>query len=543
MIKKKSIIVLCLFTSCFSKAQETITREPVTESMVIEQEKLCKDKNEIQKIENEIESFLDTVSIEHLKKQVNDNLTYYLNNRGTILEALNNNQKEIDKRINSELKLYLPNEEKYIDKENIHLKLVNNNHIQYRDTIQKGTYFNQLFEYNKSFIKPQVMNSGFATYNFENEETTLPYYSLNSHSEQDLRIMNIYYHDGTEKNVPVPIEPHSFPLNSIPVEKMKHVDSLQMEFKIRYLTKIDSIHFEKNEIGVQKGAFKLLKMEDNYVEYETPNAYDPYLEAYYYTNEGRALKTRFSISNLSVETPEQEYNEMLNYIKITSEYINGVNTKEQAFLTLKYLDLKNHNGSLKNAKKDRVTLEGNVNSFTLYVENRSDTITFLTTLKNNSPVKGLYLHKLEDKTEFINKDGKVITSIPSSINFVYSQQTGYHSDKYFYTKGIEERDYYYLDQDKQVVSQLPYSQIEYLCPSILLAREKGKEGFQLLSAEDNRLLSDKTFTRYIVQRYTGVGILLYNDEGSFLLYDQNDKLVTENSKTVTEITLKKASSY
>ncbi len=548
MFKIKSVIILCLLYSCSTKAQKTITKEPVTELMVIEQEKLCKDENIIKKKEKEIKSFLDTISINHLKKQVNKNLSYYINNKSTIIESLNNHQKDINERINSEIKLYLPNEEKYTNKENIPLKLVNNNHLKYKDTIQKGTYFNQLFKNNKSFIKPLVMNSGFNTFNFKSRVTTLPYYSLNSHSEQNLRIMNVYYHDGTKKNNPTPIESHSFPLNSIPVKKMKHVDSLQLEFKINYLTKVDSINFKKNEIGIQKGDFKLLKMEKNYVEYETPDAYSPYLEAYYYNKEGKALKTKFSISNLSTETPIQEYNKTLNYIKSTAEYVNRITTKEEAFLTLKYLDLKNYNNLPKKTKtKSRVTLEGNVDSFTLYIEKNRDTITFLTTLKNSSPVKKLYLHQLEEKTEFINKNGKVITSIPSFIYFL-SHHTGYQSDKYFFTERAEERsryylnqerDYYYLDQDKQTISKLPYSQIEYLCSPILLAKEKGKEVFKLLSAEKNLLLSDKTFTNVFIQRYTGEGILVYNNEGSFLLYDQNNKLITENTKKVTKIILKK----
>ncbi|MGG6232182.1 hypothetical protein [Tenacibaculum sp. SDUM215027] len=550
MFKVKSVIILCLLYSCPTKAQETITKEPVTELMVIKQEKLCEDKSIIEKKEKEIKSFLDTISINNLKKQVNENLNYYIKNESSIIESLNNHQKDINERINSNIKLYLPNEEKYTNKENILLKLVNNNHLEYRDTIQKGTYFNQLFEHNKSYIKPLVMNSGFTTYNLKNKVTTLPYYSLNSHSEQNLRIFNIYYHDGTRKKTPIIIDPHLFPLNSIPVKQMKHVDSLQMEFKINYLTKIDSIHFKKNEIGIQKGNFKLLKMNKNYIEYETPDAYSPYLEVYYCNNEGKALKTKFSISNLSTETPVQEYNETLNYIKSTSEYINRITTKEEAFLTLKYLDLKNYNSPLKKTKC-RVTLEGNVDSFTLYIENKRDTITFITTLKNNSSVKKLYLHKLEDKTEFIDKDGKVITSIPSSVHFL-SHHTGYHSDKYFYTERAkektsyylnQEKNYYYLDQNKQVVSKLPHSQIEYLCSPILLVKEKGKEGFKLLSAEKNLLLSDKTFTNVFIQRYTGEGILVYNSEGNFLLYDQDNKLITENTKKVDKIILKKSTGW
>ncbi len=547
MIKKYSIIIL-LISSCVGKTKENVVTEIVTESMVAEQEKLCVSKYEIEKREKEITSFIDTMSVKEIKKHLHNNFDYYVNNKSSIIKALKANQKNEDDKFKSESKLYLPSEEKYKDKENIYLKLVNNNHSNYKDTVQKGSYFNQLFKNNKSFLKTRVRNNGATIYKFKTEETVSPHYFLNFDSEKELRIMNIYYHDGTINNTPTPIESHSFPLNSIPVGNMKHVDSLQLEFKIKYVSKIDSIHFKKDEIGVQKGDYKLLKMENNYVEYEIPNDYYPYhkgtiLEEAYFNKEGKVLETRFTIGNCYTNTPEEDYKERLNYNKNVFEYIKNLETKEQLFLTLKYLSLKYFNTIRKEIRKNRVTLQGNIDSFTLYIENRRDTISFLATLKNSSPLKNMYLHELENETAFINKNGKLITSIPSSINFLYLLKTSTYSDRYFYTydKKEDTRVYYFLNEEKQIIEQLPYSKMQYICPSILGVEEKDKEGFQLLSTENNVLLSDKTFTRFLIMRYTDVGILMYSKDGNYILYDQNNQLITEETQVVKKIILKETS--
>ncbi|AUC77053.1 hypothetical protein CW732_15765 [Olleya sp. Bg11-27] len=544
MLKKLSLILL-LFCSCVDTAPPIVIRETVTEAMVIEQEKLCPDKYEIETIEKNIHAFIDTTSVDVIKTRLKANLDYYLNNKDTIIKTLAYYEKSEDDEFKSKTKLYLPDEESYSDNENMFLKLVNNNHINYRDTVQSGTYFNQTFKEHKSALETRVRNNGATVFKFETEKTIQPHYSLNFDSEKELRIMNIYYHDGTTNTTPTPIESYSFPLNAIPVDKMKHVDSLQMEFKIMYLSKIDSIHFKNNEIGVQKGPFKLLKMTDNYLEYETPDDYYPYhkgsiIEEIYYNKDGKILDTEFSISNCSTKTIEEKYEQQLHYKKAYSEYLNTVNTKEQLFLTLKYLDLKHYNAALKETRKTKIALKGNVDSFTLYLENRRDTITFLTTLKNTSPVKKLYLHKLEDTTEFIDKNGKIITSIPSPINFLYSSQTHHYSEHYFYTdtEDTYKKTYYYINQEQQVVSKLPYSQMDYLTPSLLQVRENDKDGFKFLSTEKNQLLSDKTFTRSFVMRYTGEGISVHNDEGNYMLYDQNNTLITYDSGKVTKITLK-----
>ncbi|QCE42331.1 hypothetical protein E9099_13270 [Psychroserpens sp. NJDZ02] len=544
MLKKLSFILL-LFCSCTDTTTPIVIRETVTEAMVTEQEKLCPDKDEIKTIEKNIKAFIDTTSVIVIKTRLKANLDYYLNNKDTIIKTLAYYEKSQDDEFKSITKLYLSDEERYNDNENMSIKLVNNNHIKYRDTVQSGTYFNQIFKEHKSALETRVRNNGTTVYKFETEQTIQPHYYLNFDSEKELRIMNIYYHDGTSNDTPTPIEPYSFPLNSIPVDQMKHVDSLQMEFKIMYLSKIDSIHFKKNEIGVQKGPFKLLKMSDNYLEYETPDDYYPYhkgsiIEEVYYNKNEKVLDTKFSISNCSTKTTEEKYEQQLYYKKSYSEYLNSVNTKEQLFLTLKYLDLKHYNAALKETRKTKIALKGNADSFTLYLENRRDTITFLTTLKNTSPAKNLYLHKLEDTTEFIDKNGKIITAIPSPINFLYSGQSHTHSDHYFFTdtKDIKDRTYYYINQEQQVVSKLPYSQMDFLTPSLLQVRENDKAGFKFLSTEKNQLLSDKTFTRSFIMRYTGEGISVHNDEGNYMLYDQNNTLITYDSGKITKITLK-----
>jgi len=539
MFKKFFNIILIVFL------YNVEAQQVITEKMLEIQEELYPDKDEIKRIEEEIRSFLDTTSVEKIKKRLEDNYRYYLDNKDTIIKILKFHQKNEDDRFLSITKSYKPSEEKFDDDESVYEKLVNNNHLNYRDTVQSGAYFDQFFKDNTSFLKTSVRNNGATVYKFRLEQTIQPYYSLNFDSEKELKIMNIYYNDGTVNSIPTSIPSHSFPLNSIPVDQMKHVDSLQMEFKIKYVSKIDSIHFKKSEIGVKKGKFKLLKMEKNYVEYETPNDYYPYhvgsvLKKIYFNKEGKVLENRFSIDNCSTETVEETYKDRLGYNKTIFEHIQNSSSKKQLLLTLKYLSLKQYNASLKKTRKNRVTLKGNVDAFTLNIEKRRDTLTFLTTLRNASSVRRLYVHELENNTEFINKNGKVITSIPSSISFLYSLRSRRYSDIYFFTKteNKDKKTYYYLNRKTQTIERLPYSKIEYLCPSILIVKEKNKEGFRLLSTKTNRLLSDKTFTRFFEMRYTGEGITLYSKEGNYLMYDQSNKLITSTSEEVEKITLK-----
>lgn len=556
MIKKQSIVISVLLLSftlvrCQVNASgDNITKEPVTELMVIEQQQMCLDAYEVEKINNNVNLYIDTTSVSDIKKQIKKSYEYFLNNKDDIIKQLEKHQKYEDDEFLSLTKLYLPDEEHFYEKENMYEELVNNNHTNYRDTILTGVYFNQVFKNNTSSLETKVRNNGATIFKFDTEETVQPHYSLNFHSEKELKIMNIYYHDGTVDSNETTIPEYSFPLNSIPVNKMKHIDSLQMEFKVMYVSEIDSVHFDKNEIGVKKGDFKLLKMENNYVEYETPNDYYPYhigsiLEEEFYNKEGKVLSTSYGISNLSLKTAEEDYNARLNLKRDVFEYTYIVNTKEEIANALKYVYLKDYNVYLKETRKQKITLEGNAESFTIYQEKRRDTITFLATHKNLEVVKQLYVHKLEDKTEFIDNNGKMITSIPSSIDFLYFSKERTYSDKYFFidtdkdSYSIDDIEYYYLDGKKQIITKLPYSNIDFICKSIIKVSKNDSEGFQLLSTEENKLLSDEVFNSFIMMSYTGEGILVYNDEGSFLLLDQNGDVITENSEIVTKITLKK----
>jgi len=359
--------------------------------------------------------------------------------------------------------------------------------------------------------------------------------------------MNIYYHDGTVDSRETSIPEYAFPLNSIPVDRMKHVDSLQMEFKVMYVSAIDSVHFNKSEIGVKKGGFKLLRVENNYVEYETPNDHYPYhkgsiLEEVYFNRNGEVLETDYSLGNIGLQTAEEHYNKLLNVSREYYEYVTIATTKEEVGNALQYVQLKYYNDDLKETKKERVLLKGNIESFTIYQEVRRDTITFLATFKNANNVKNVNVHRLEEETEFIDQNGKRITSLPFSIHFLYSSRTDLESDRYF-VKDTEsyydghDNEYYFIDQEEQVILELSYSEVDFLCQSIMIVREDDVEGFKLLSTE-NRLLFDKTFDSS-GQRYEDKGIVVYNDEGAFLLLDQNDEIITPDTQIVTKVILKK----
>jgi len=464
----------------------------------------------------------------------------------SILLIFNARHLSLDEEFTAKKKHYKPEEEEIIEREDMYAKLVDNNHLRYRDTILKGTYFNQQFKDGASFLETQLKNNGHHSYNFKTEETINPFYYLNFHNEKDLRIMNIYYHDGTVNNTPTPIESSAFPLNRIPVDKMKQVDSLELEFRVRYLTNIDSIHFEKHEIGVQKDGFRLLKMEDNYIEYETPHEYYPYhkgdiLEEYYFNKDGKPLDPDYTFSNLSISTPEEEYEHLLDMRKESAEYVSQVDSKEQLFLTLKYLGIKGYTTNTKKTRKTMALINGNIDAFTLYLENDRDTLTFTATLKNGNPSKQIFVHTMEGKTAFIDNSGKEFASIDDEIYFHFIPQSGSKSDRYFFTdtENDEDRRYYYLDHKNQTIAKLPYTEIDFLSPDIIRAWETEDGGFKLLSALNNELLSDLEFRSHTEYLYIDKGIYLYTEESTYRLFDQNNFPVTSNSEKVTSITLNK----
>ncbi|MCL5128385.1 hypothetical protein [Algibacter sp. L4_22] len=532
--------------SCNSQIEKVDPLKVVTPKMVEEQESLCHSTYKIKQFETDITAYLDTTSVEEVKNQIKTNYEFYLNNKADIIDNFTAADKDENNHFKSLTKSYLPDEERFNTRENVFEKLVNNNHLSFRDSINKGVYFNQYFENNKSSIRAVTRYNGAAAFRYTENSSYRPYYPINFDSEEDLTIMDIFYYDGTQDNNAVAVDVHAFPLNAIPIETIKPIDSFKIEIKLKYLAKIDSVHFNKDEIGVQKGNIKLLKMEDNYVEYELPSDYYPYhkgtvLEEIFFNKEGNVLDTEFGISNCGNETPEESYVEYLDLKKEIYEYVYNAHTYEDLFLTFKYMDLKFKNQDDRSRKVNKKVLKGNVDSFTLYLENRRDTLTLLPTLKNIEPIKNVYVHELNDKTDFIDKKGKVIKSFPSEVSFIYNSKTQNYSDKYFYvkTEDYDRNIYYFLNQDNQWITELPYSRIDYVSPSIFTARLKNEEGLKLISTEKNQLLSEETFTNFIASRYTD-DLLVTNDAGTFAIYDQDDKLVTLQTKQVKTITFKKS---
>ena len=542
---KIGIVIISLsFMSCNSQIEKVDPLKVVTQKMVEEQESLCHSPYKIKQFETDITAYLDTTSIEEVKNQIKTNYEFYLNNKADIIDNFTAADKDENDHFKSLTKSYLPDEERFSNRENVFDKLVNNNHLSFRDSINKGVYFNQYFENNKSSIRAVTRYNGAAAFRYTENSSYRPYYPINFDSEEDLTIMDIFYYDGTQDNNPVAVDVHAFPLNAIPIETIKPIDSFKIEIKLKYLAKIDSVHFNKDEIGVQKGNIKLLKMEDNYVEYELPSDYYPYhkgtvLKEIFFNKEGNVLDTEFGISNCGNETPEEGYVEYLELKKEIYEYVYNAHTYEDLFLTLKYIELKFKNQDDRSRKVNKNVLKGNVDSFTLYLENRRDTLTLLPTLKNIEPIKNVYVHELNDKTDFIDKKGKVIKSFPSEVSFIYNSKTQNYSDKYFYvkTEDYDRNIYYFLNQDNQSITKLPYSSIDYLCPSIFYARSEDEEGFKLLSIENNELLLEESFNSFFASKYTS-DILVTNEAGTFVIYDQDDKLVTFQTEKVNTIILK-----
>ena len=542
---KIGIVIISLsFMSCNSQIEKVDPLKVVTPKMVEEQESLCHSPYKIKQFETDITAYLDTTSVEEVKNQIKTNYEFYLNNKADIIDNFTAADKDENDHFKSLTKSYLPDEERFSNRENVFDKLVNNNHLSFRDSINKGVYFNQYFKNNKSSIRAVTRYNGAAAFRYTENSSYRPYYPINFDSEEDLTIMDIFYYDGTQDNNPVAVDVHAFPLNAIPIETIKPIDSFKIEIKLKYLAKIDSVHFNKDEIGVQKGNIKLLKMEDNYVEYELPSDYYPYhkgtvLEEVFFNKEGNVLDTEFGISNCGNETPEEGYVEYLELKKEIYEYVYNAHTYEDLFLTLKYMELKFKNQDDRSRKVNKNVLKGNVDSFTLYLENRRDTLTLLPTLKNIEPIKNVYVHELNDKTDFIDKKGKVIKSFPSEVSFIYNSKTQNYSDKYFYvkTEDYDRNIYYFLNQDNQSITKLPYSSIDYLCPSIFYARSEDEEGFKLLSIENNELLLEESFNSFFASKYTS-DILVTNEAGTFVIYDQDDKLVTFQTEKVNAIILK-----
>ncbi|WP_117884497.1 hypothetical protein [Aureibaculum luteum] len=542
-----SILLISTIGSCQNTDKTDISTLKVTSEMIAEQEAKCLDTYLITKIKD-YNRDLDTLSVKEIKKLITENFKNLKKNKEDFISRNENALYQENNYFDSLTKPYLLTDEKLTDKENTLKKLVNNNHINYRDTILKGIYFNQSFKENKSYIKPIVRNNGSTVFKFSSEKTIYPFYNLNFHSEEDVQITDIYYHDSKENSLPT-AEIH-FPLNPIKIPQMKHVDSVAMSFKVRYLSKVDTLHFTKADIGVQKGKVKLLKMEDNYVEYELPYDYYPYhkgtlLEKVFYNKKAQVLDSEYSLSNTNHETAQEYYQDNLNHLQDIVSAIKNLNTREEIYLTLRYIALKNANIYLRSRAINRHLLKGNVSSFTLYLENTRDTISFSTILKNIDSVKEVYVNTFEEKTEFIDKNGKFISSIPHEITFLKSSRGNIQSTSYFQILNESYKfDYYFFNSKNGKYRALPYSNMEYLCPSILMVSSKDDKGIslgiQLISTLEPKVLTDVAFNNFRNLNYSKEGIVMYTDGSYYNLYDQNNQIITPYTSTpITKITPKK----
>lgn len=538
-LKKQFLLIgLCLLMTISCSQKKGKDALIVTHEMVEAQKRLCPAKYLLDKIEGSNKS-LDTLSVDEIKKIIKVEYDYYLDNKKTIIETHNKNNVAIEEEFVALKKSFLPTEEIFKNKNDVYNDLVNNNHIQYRDSLKKGICFNQTFKNNSSYILPELKNNGSTVYEFSTGKTIAPFFDLNFNSEETIKVSEIYYHDSKKDSIPFVLDELSFPLNPIKMPIMKHIDSVKMDFKIKYLSQIDTIHFTKNDIGVQKGEFKLLKMEDNYIAYELPYSYfESYkgdvIEEVFYNKFYKPLDTEYGLSNTENITPEQSYKNELDHIENIHTTIKNITTRDSIYLALKYFELVRTNTYLKSKVINRQVVKGNVEAFTLYLESTRDSISFSTVFKNSSPVKKLYVHELEDKTEFITKNGKVISSLPSEINFLYCLKGSFYSDIYAYTEDEEKvKTYYYLDNEKGNYSKLPYSDMQYLAPTLIGATQDDNT-IILLNTSKHELLIEKKITKLI----NLINLILQVDDRWYKLLDQNRNIITPKTNIpITRIEL------
>ncbi|QCX38133.1 hypothetical protein FF125_06715 [Aureibaculum algae] len=166
-----SILLLsATFGSCQNTDKTATNMLKVTPEMVAEQEAKCLDTYLITKIKG-YNRDLDTLSVEEIKTLITTNLKNFIKNKD---DFISRNEKALYQENNyfdSLTKPFSTEQEEIIDKENTLKKLVNNNHINYRDTILKGIYFNQSLKENKSYINPIVRNNGSTIFKFSTEKT------------------------------------------------------------------------------------------------------------------------------------------------------------------------------------------------------------------------------------------------------------------------------------------------------------------------------------------------------------------------------------
>jgi len=521
-----------------------VISQEITLSMIAEQEKLCQADYLVNRIDENIHK-LDTLSLQEIKSIYEESYHYYTNNKEKIIMNYNQWFIKEDSLFNSLKKRYKTEDEKTNTKEDTYLNLINDNHLMYRDTLQNGVYFEQIFKNNTHSIKMIGRNNGSTVYNFSSDKTISPFYFLNFDSEFQAYIKNIYYHDSEENNMPIKLDNYGIQLNPISIPQMKHIDSVDMQITVKYLTKIDTLRFNVNEIGVEKKGFSLLKMEDNYLEYSAPYNYRGYhkgtvLEEEFYNEKGEILEDKYGITNITMENSEDAYLKRLEHFEKSHLLIKGLKKREDIYNALKYIELLRTNKYLQSNTKQRQVVEGNVKSLKLYIENQRDSLSFDMRIRNISPVKNMYIHRFNNKTEFIDKNGKILLQIPYYISFLYDSYNSFYSENYFFTTDKDDtKTFYFLDKINKVKVKLPYKEIGFLCPTLLYAIDTNNE-IQLIDTEKYEVLVDKKFINFEKYHYIEKSIQIHTQDNSYYLFDQNNQLIKPKTSTpITKVTLKK----
>lgn len=536
---KYTLTTICLLVPFLMQAQV------ITSAMVLEQEKLCPTGYLVEDIERGVHN-LDTLSLKEIKVLLKENYDYFRKNKKSIVETYDNFSSQEDSLFSAKTKNYSEEDTRTEVNENTYLKLVNNNHHMFRDTLQAGMYFEEIYKDSTLAIKMVGRNNGATVFKFASEQTIQPFYFLNGDSREELTIKNIYYHNSTEANVPFSVESYSFPLNEIRIPQMKHVDSIDMNINVKYLTKVDRVRFDKGEIGVEKMNMTLLDMKSNYVAYSAPYNYYEYhkgdiLEEEFYNEKGELLSDEYALGNAGMESGEQRYKESLEYYKEINSLKKYAKNRQDIYNLLKFAELKRTNSYLRSQTVNRQLLEGNVHSMKLYLENKRDSISFDVRFRNISADKGTYVDVFEDKTEFINVEGEKLFEIPSEITFLYDLTSSSYSQHYFFILDESRNSiYYFLDRKNQKYIQLPYKQLEYLCPSLIWTMDKNNK-IQLISTVEHKVMVDEKFINFRKLHYIEDSIIMYTEDGSYYLLDQNSEIIGPKTSTpITTITLKEA---
>lgn len=458
------------------------------------QEKVNKITNEdIQQLANTCPSYflrkskenleeLDTISVEKIKKGIQKKYQFYKNNKKKIIQQLNDYKEKGKADFLSLQKEYQPDEEKTEEVANTYKKLVNNNHSKYKEYLKKGLVFKQNFQQNKSYLKFIGKTDNNATvFKFNTEELVYPFYYTNPDSENKLTVQKVYYTNSVEEK-PVELDEfltHSFPLNFNFALQKKRIDSIDIQFRLRYLTKVDTLEFTKQDIGIEKNGITLLKMDKNYVVYSAPaNYYEYYkgkiLEEEFLNANELPLETERGVTYSSEKTAEEDYAQTLQHFKTIALHLKDVNTREELYNVLIYYDLKSRKANLNYKDKHRTILKGNAKKLKLYLENSRDSIQFQARFRNAYPKQNIYDHSVDDtRTEFIDELGNVVTTLPYQTSFLRS------SNNYVFIKDKygDPKSYFFINQKKKTLDKLPYDAISPLHNNLFYATPMVKISF------------------------------------------------------------------